>query len=550
MVSYWSYYPSSYPFQQDPEDAPIISDSTLLFPSNASSLLPEGLQKTNPSFHLLIPAAERTPGLCRTVASSMILNYPPPTLMGYGKPQPRVGPAGKYNHEQAKIADIREYLEHAGDVHDGDFILIVDGPDTFFQLPAEVLVSRFQRLLRENNQKLHKKYGAATVYKQLSDPEVVPKYSQRVMFGASKSCLPGVVDAAEPACFVPPQSSLPPDVYGWRTDSDAKGMLNRPRWLNGDVAIGQAGDLKRIYAEMTRLLGHYYNITAEKEAWAKLFGLQEYVRELERLRESNPIMEWLYDFIGISDKTNITDVVIRLERGQRYEYGVGVDYESQLFFNTHLAHNDAAWFEYNNVTKASATQAQHGVPRESRLLLPKDLTIGSPFTRPHRVPDSTVNPGYNVTLDKLPDKRDLGWDGVRLVTNARSGSVPALINLNGIELRDVWWANMWYAPYARALLRNAIRSSRSQASLQPFVTGGQELWDSRGGFGGVWTDSGEWIAFGDLCWGFEQEVFNDGLGLWGHEEEGSSGQRVYSEWAKFIKDKGGTESLIKEDEDD
>ena len=153
-----------------------------------------------------------------------------------------------------------------------------------------------------------------------------------------------------------------------------------------------------------------------------------------------------------------------------------------------------------------------------------------------------------MTLDAFPMKqqRDLGWDNVQLVTNARSASVPTLINLNGVEFRDVWWWNMWYAPYARALLRNAIRASRSQATLQTYLTGGQELWDSRGGFGGVWTDEGVWISFGELCSGYESEVFNDGLGRWGHEGEASTGEPVYNEWGKLIKGNGKTESPITE----
>lgn len=37
-----------------------------------------------PKFHLLIPATKPTVNLCKTMLSAAILNYPPPTLIGYG----------------------------------------------------------------------------------------------------------------------------------------------------------------------------------------------------------------------------------------------------------------------------------------------------------------------------------------------------------------------------------------------------------------------------------------------------------------------------------
>jgi hypothetical protein len=39
---------------------------------------------TKPKFHLLIPASIPTANLCKTLLSAAILNYPPPTLLGYG----------------------------------------------------------------------------------------------------------------------------------------------------------------------------------------------------------------------------------------------------------------------------------------------------------------------------------------------------------------------------------------------------------------------------------------------------------------------------------
>jgi hypothetical protein len=37
-----------------------------------------------PKFHLLIPAKSNSTNLCKTLLSAAILNYPTPTLVGYG----------------------------------------------------------------------------------------------------------------------------------------------------------------------------------------------------------------------------------------------------------------------------------------------------------------------------------------------------------------------------------------------------------------------------------------------------------------------------------
>ncbi|BDD60049.1 hypothetical protein MAP00_005213 [Monascus purpureus] len=536
--NYWAKYPSYFPLSNRPEDAVVISN---LKPSTLNeTTLPSNLQKTNPSFHVLIPATQKSPRLCRTVASAMILNYPPPTLLGYGR-SPQKG-STQYDLLVDRINGTYKYLKSSQYVHDEDFVLIVGGSETFFQLPPEVLVRRFQTLLRENNEKLRKKYGFATVGTRLGQPspiESVQKYMQRVLFGASKTCFPNLTD--DVGCRSVPESTLPPDIYGWETDSKPSGKShNRPRWLNPDVVIGQAGDLKLIYEQALRFVEQHRNLSGDYLALTQIYGRQEYVRELERRRTAHPFKEWLYRKIGISDASNITGVKLPLVPGRRYEYGIGLDFESRLFFNTRLSHNDAAWFEYRNVTKSSKAQADHGVPRERRLLLPPDLAaenIDNPFTQPRLIPDESINQPFDAALDALPSPRERGWPDVKLMTNVRSASIPALIHLNNGDPLDNWWSDMWFSPWTRALLRKAIRSSRDLAAAQSYLIGGQDSWDSRGGAGGVWTDSGEWISFADLISGFERDVFDDDRGGWGMEGGVAGGRQgpVYNQFGKLVK---------------
>lgn len=471
----------------------------------------------------------------------MILNYPPPTLIGYTKTLPEA--TTEYEAMVDRITGIYNYLEHTRDVHDDDFILILDGHDYFFQLPPHVMIRRFQDTLKENNLKLRDKYGYATVEKEghTGLTEQFQKYTQRVLFGASKQCFPNLTSDA--GCVTVPQSSLPPDAYGYKTDIHPDGHLTRPRWLNPSTVMGQVADLKMVYSQVLESIEHRRGKKADKKdylALTQMYGKQEYVREMERRRSSNLLREWLYKLIGISDASNTTGVYLPLEPGRRYEYGIGLDYKSTLFFNMFNSKHDVEWLPYNNISKTSSAQGSHGVPRERRLLLPTDLAenIENPFIQPETDNEDTITPPYNQTIDALPDPKKRSWNNLPLLTNVHSAEVPALVHLDGDpSLRDMWWSKMWYHPWARALLRKYVRSPHGFSAAQDALLGGQVWWDMRGGRGGVWTDRGEWIDYPELCNGFERDVFDDGHGAWGKEEGASNAEPVYNQFGLLVKGK-------------
>ncbi|EAW09896.1 glycosyltransferase domain-containing protein [Aspergillus clavatus NRRL 1] len=551
-VNYWLKYPSYHPFNGRPEDSPMLSNGGPAI--GRSDTLPNTLRKANPSFHLVLPAGQKNAALCRTITSAMILNYPPPTLVRYGRKLPEG--SSEYDYMVDRVTGIYNFLEYTSHVHDDDFVLIADGYNVFFQLPPEVLIQRFQTILRENNAKLRKKYGLATVEHPFRKglAETLQKYSQRVLFGAGKECFPNLT--ADAGCVTVPPSSLPPDAYGWKTDTHPQGHLTRPRWLHPGTVIGQAADLKLIYAEVLRFVEEDRHKRGDYLALTQMYGRQEYVRELDRRESSSRFKEWFYRQIGISDAVNIADVSPRLETGHRYEYGIGVDFESRLFFNTRKSKRDIEWLRHHNISKTSSAQMQHGVPREKRLLLPAELfpgRIGNPFQQPVFSKNEQVKPPLNSTLDMLPSTKNHTWRNMPLLTNIHAASIPALIHLDeekvvekdGNEwpvkhterlMRDTWWSKMWYQPWARALLRKYVRSPTGFDAAQSALLGGQDWWDLRGGKGGVWTDKGEWIDYAEVCTGFEEEVFDDELGRWG-AEGGDTDEPLYNQFGKLIKGK-------------
>jgi hypothetical protein len=461
----------------------------------------------------------------------MILGYPPPTLIGYGQEKPD---ATEFERIVDRITRVRNYLKNSKTIKDRDFVLVVDALDVFFQLPPQILVERFQGILRTNNRKLQKKYGFAAVQNAPGAPaKRMQKYSQRVLFGASKICYNGL--ESDPGCVSVPESSLPPDVYGWKTDTYHDGHLNRPRWLNPGTVIGQAADLRLIYDEVLQVLDQRHKKHGDYQALTQIFGRQEVVRELERRRTANRPKEWFYNLLGIGDATNITGISVRLETGHRYEYGIGVDYESQLFFNQVMSREDVEWLKYNNVTKSERLQMEMGVPRESRLLLPDDIAnLPSPFNQTRFAKQETTRPTWNATLDKLPNPDTDSWHTVPLMTNGHSATVPVLAHLNGdSKLRDTWWEKMWFFRWARALLRKYVRSGHGFDAAQSALLGGQEWWDMRGGRGGIWTDSESWFSFSDVCEGQERDLFDDDLGPWA-KENGDPDEPVYNKFGNLI----------------
>ncbi|CAG8296281.1 unnamed protein product [Penicillium olsonii] len=540
---FWTQFPSRPPFPQRPEDARVVLPPRTDIDLNHT--LPHDLDKPNPRLHVLVPALQGSRGVCRTFTSAMILGYPPPTMIGYGTESPGATDAERMVD---RITRARNYLRDSVTVHDNDFVLMVDGLDTIFQLPPQVLIQRFQSIIRKNNQKLESKFGFVDVpgEKPGTPFERIPKYHQRVLFAASKTCFPGLRD--DPGCASVPESSLPPDVYGWKTDDDEDTSYNRPRWLNPGAVIGQAADLRLIYDEVLREIGQHPNKTGDYQALTRLYGRQEVIRELERRRTVNGFKDWLYQMVGISDASNITGITLRLQAGHRYEYGIGVDFESQLFFNQMMSRKDVEWVKFNNITKMSMLQMQHGVPREHRLLLPQDIAaLPNPFNQSRFAKESTMRPVWNATLDKLPNPNNHSWHNVPLMTNPHSASVPVLAHLNGDpKLRNAWWENMWFFPWGRALLRRYVRNAHGFDAAQSSLLGGQDWLEVRGGRGGLWTDKETWITLAEVCNGQERDLFDDGLGLWSKEIDDPDAP-VYNQYGNLI---GGKEDPNKDPNQD
>ncbi|KAL9100312.1 MAG: hypothetical protein Q9163_004291 [Psora crenata] len=204
----------------DHAEAPLVAPPT----DKASA----GPQATRPFFHLLIPASQSNPDLCKNLLSAFILGYPSPTLINWGLDAKEGSVFKESTIHTAKIGGVYDFLNDESRVKDDDLVLIIDGYDVWFQLPPHVLIERYHELVEEADLRLKGRYGMISEDQNGDEiPERVPKYTQTVIWGADKICWPNPME--DPACAAVPHSTLPKDVYGPETDKDPEAFLNRPR---------------------------------------------------------------------------------------------------------------------------------------------------------------------------------------------------------------------------------------------------------------------------------------------------------------------------------
>ena len=435
-----------------------------------------------------------------------------------------------------KVEGVLSFLRTHKGIHNNDLVLVIDGTDVWFQLPPEIMVTRYHQIIRKANERLKRTYGTITQERpwQGGKRERVQKYAQTVVFAADKICWPN--RAEDPACASIPPSTLPQDVYGAKTDTDPDEFSSRPKYMSAGTIIGPVGDVRAVYERAMEKVEGGLGAMGDQFVFGEIFGEQEYQRGLLQRSQSlhRRSLVWLSNTFGSSEafsvpiaaSTNMTVVP-----GQRYEFGIGLDYESQLFQTMTHSASDVDFLDYSNTSSRTKIQQNHQNPQSGPLCLPTDIQRARPpFPGNYGITDlatSTLVP-LSPNLDQIPANRT--WQTLRLATNLYVPVVPTLLHINGDKsLLTTWWNRIWFQPHGRALLRRYMRTP------QPMVwgtMGGEErTWDRRGGKGGVWTATGSWLGWGDVCKGYEEEVFGDGKGEWGREEGDG---RVFNFWGNQI----------------
>ncbi|KAF2465535.1 uncharacterized protein BDR25DRAFT_346072 [Lindgomyces ingoldianus] len=542
------------------------SNTTLELENGEIETVPSHLNKATPNFHLLMPALSDDADFCKTTLSAMLLNYPPPTIINIFESF-----ADLAEREMARLTSILDYLKDTKLVNDEDLVLIVDGHDTWFQLPSEVMIRQYQNVLSDGNKRLLEKYGMLKGTK-------VQRFNQTIVFGAEKIC-----EGEDLACRYAPESMLPHNIYGRGTGKEA--VLTPARYLNSGTVMGPAKDLRTLYAAaVAKFKDRNSQSGTAQSVIATIFGEQQLARENERKSSKTTSFKFLDWFSGAEGEStpevpeNATTI---LQDGQRYEFSIGLDYTHSLFQPLiYTAEDELLALPHDNSTDLSAYH--HTYTPTPPLSIPSALQQSVP---PFYTPDlSTHNPSPNekpAFIEPLQYQKDIDqlkppntpWASLPLIQNTYTGAISPILHLNlpapsstlrlkkhrrnalpaltkksaspripdprahQIPRANITWTHLWYSGYERALLRKYFRTPQSPIGFHNALVGGDRLWDQRGGRGGVWTARQEiWLPWGEVdgvCGTVAKlnEIFSDGKGVWLHEKEegGGVGERVKQE---------------------
>ena len=450
---------------------------------------PHHLNKGNPSFHLVITGAKKSPQLCRSLLSAAILDYPPPTLINYDDGA---------QTSQSKINDakkVHDFLQSSeSGLRENDAVLVIDGGSTLFQLPASVLLHRYETT--------HALLNSAPNRDSQPARTMDSRQGQAVFLGASDACS---LTGSHEAC-----SSLPAPTLHAKTPKAVQS-----KYVDGEISLGLAPEMKRLFMATSGEVGAG-GIKDSRDIMTRLYAEQEISRKSAKSRQTGFRTGWkvFTEHRPWRSSEGRADAEASLARDR--EFGMALDYKSSLFSSTSALPG--------NLT---ITQSQINASRLHGSAIPADIATAPAPVRP--VPITYVDASHNTstlmfnsTIDQLDG--NLSWYNLPLMADARTSSIPTIIHYRQPEKHedDSWalWRQMWYHPYARALMRNHLRSAEGPAAVQASLSGGDRDPDTRGGKGGFWTESGVWLEFGEVCRGYEGELFGDGYGEWGLEGGG------------------------------
>ena len=462
------------------------------------------------NLHVLIPASRANPDLCKILLSAAILGYPSPVIINWKRSFDENGKVDG-GAQLAKISGINEYISHLDASHDDDLVLMVDSQNVWLQLRPQTLIDRFYDINRRADERIKYELG----------PVLAEKHNlrQEIVFGSQKRCVP--FQAEDAACYAVPTSILPVDIYGPTTDTGSEDDGNpdvnyRQRYLESGVAVGRLRAMRKLFAQAVAQSKDERNRGSDQYIFSHIFGNQEVWREILRRDEANATSVKA----NVEDSFNLDHIdevrgKAASHKDRNFEFGIGLDYNSEITFNTEYAENDAEWVTFADPEQLSQVQLSRGI-------------VGSRRSRLKSVaPDiaNTAPPFWTFGDEGL--HRCLPWSNVSLFTNVWTAVTPVAIHHtahrdNRASRRENWWPLIWFQRHARLLLDITIYSPVIPVAVSGYDDQSRrewwsyELWrgGARNGLSEPGSSGGGWLKFDDECRGYHKDLFRDGKGPW------------------------------------
>ena len=462
-------------------------------------------------FHVLVTASTPDVNLCKTIISAVLAGYPTPSLVNWAR-RFDSNDEKKENPHIARITGVNEYLQNLDSSHDEDLVLVVDGYDIWFQLGPQILIDRYHELCREADELIKARLGSQAV-KDLN-------IRQNIIFSAQKECWPGGDEDMN--CYAVPNSTLPEDVYGPGTDTLLDDPKNpsakvRQRYLSSGIAMGSLAEMRHFYDKAMAMYKKNPNLASDQSIFARLFGEQEYQREVIRFRYSPWTQRWRSLTGGYSSQQSILDPHPTRRKmepadGASLDVGLGLDYWSTIGQATVFSVSDSDWIVFNDTKSITDANEANGITKPGVGQLNEDVAESLP-------------PFWTTTRlsSQLPGQEP--WSRVRLYSNLYTGITPAIIHHNAYRdnlktMREVVWDKMWFQPHIREMLKARLHEPYLPVA-ETGPEGARKAWwgptEKRSlGLGAQPADqTKEWISWSDLVddnW--SEEVFRDGKGSW------------------------------------
>ncbi|KAG8672141.1 hypothetical protein FPOAC2_05509 [Fusarium poae] len=381
-------------------------------------------------FALVLPITDPTPDTCKTIFTALALGYPSPVIINWGVDYRDVS-HWHFGKALPKIPGLVHYLDSVmhpnatatEKLEEDDLVLMVDSHDVWFQLPAEVMLKRYHEINKRANERLRKEWAG-------SGP--IPM-KQTIVAASEKKCYPNDPElfGLDLRCDRWPESPLPPGLYGPETDKNATDFYhNRPRWINGGMYMGPAGDMRRLFRramqDMEAAIGEGFPLRSEQGQVGNVIGRQEVWRQWRRKNRMN------------SDE--LQGLV-----NEDFEYHFGLDYSQEI----------SSQVKFTAINRSLDLYDAHFIPLGDKGAIESHSNaLGISPVRLMGVPDDvSMSRNPLVEIDKTAT-----WGEMPLYGDLFIGQVPAMIHHNGYKgRRQTWWDRPWYHQRLRELVTPRLK---------------------------------------------------------------------------------------------
>ena len=437
---------------------------TLLSTSRHSQVSTQSVQ--DHLLFLMVPSSHADSELCKTVLTAAVLGYPTPYLINWDLEYDRA--EKNPDRQREKVRMTSDYLSRLGRDHDEDIVILLDGPDTWFQLRPETLLSRYYAINERANRRLRRSLGPRAMAEN--------NISQSVVFSVQNHCSGHTLDQV--ACYAVPEPPLSGDVD------------RNLRYLNVGTTIGPVKDLREIFRRVSGKAGNIKSsgVVEAQTILEEIYGEQEFQREIVRQRYwsvTKRIWSGLVRKLGYGQ--TITDPtpgrqLMGSRANERYEFGIGIDYGSNLGLSLDHQEADAEFIQHSSASRSAGFSTP----------LPRDIATSMP-------------PFWTTSGQELPSGKL--WEDVQLLSDKRTKSIPALINFKwGTEdvspLQRSGWKKLWMHSHVRQLFEAQQEvprlpiASAVDGNATDHIFWNRELRMDRDGAN---TVGGVWVPWNDIC---------------------------------------------------